>query len=40
MNVVIKNEQGQFLSRQSGEIAFVDDIMRAFVYDYDDDKVE
>jgi len=40
MNVVIKNGQGQFLSRVSGEIAFVDERMRAFVYDYEEDKVE
>jgi hypothetical protein len=40
MKVVIKNEGGQFLSRERGKIAFVDEIMRAFVYDYEEDKVE
>jgi hypothetical protein len=40
MKVVIKNDGGQFLSRERGEIAFVDDIMRAFVYDYEEDKIE
>jgi len=40
MNVVIKNSEGQFLSRVRGEIAFVDRIQRAFVYDYEEDKIE
>jgi hypothetical protein len=40
MNVVIKNEEGKYLSRVRGEIAFVDRRSRAFVYDYEQDKVE
>ncbi len=40
MKVVIKNSEGQFLSRVRGEIAFVDRKSRGFVYDYDKDKVE
>ena len=40
MKVVIKNAVGQYLSRERGEIAFVHDIMMAFVYEYEEDKVE
>jgi len=40
MKVVIKNEAGQFLGYAEGKIAFVDRKRRAYVYDYDEDKVE
>jgi hypothetical protein len=40
MKVVIKDENGRFLSRVRGEIAFVDRKERAFVYDLNGDRVE
>jgi len=40
MQVVIKNEEGQFLSRTLGEISFVERKERAFVYDLEEDRVE
>jgi len=40
MKVVIKNAQGKYLSSSQGTIKFVDTIEQAFVYDYDNDKVE
>jgi len=40
VNVVIKNEKGLYLSRARGDIAFVERRSRAFVYDYEQDKVE
>ena len=40
MNVVIKNDAGQFLSGFQGSPRFVDRLERAFVYDYEADKVE
>ncbi len=40
MKVVIKNENGEYLSGIQGEITFVDRKERAYVYDYEEDKVE
>jgi len=40
MKVVIKNEEGKYLSSSQGKIIFVERITRAFVYDYEEDKVE
>jgi hypothetical protein len=39
MKVVIKNESGQYLSGTRDEILFVDRIERAFVYDFDEDRI-
>ena len=40
IKVVIKNEDGQYLSMVRGEISFVDRKERAFVYDLEGDRVE
>lgn len=36
---VIINEKGQYVGREKGEIAFTNNIKKAFVYNYIDDNV-
>lgn len=40
IKVVIKNEEGQYLSMVQGQISFVDRKQRAFVYNLEEDRVE
>ena len=40
MKVLIRNEQGQYLSRHRGQIAFVERREQAYVYDTEEDHVD